>query len=382
MKRLLLVAVLIMGGGLPALAQTQSSRLQIGGAFSSLELDNAIGASGAHGGAGVRAVIRLTRRVAIDTRAVWFPGDADPRFLSQGGRSLQLAAGGRGKFVARPHYSIYGVLLPELIHFTKAFVGFDPQTGAGTIDSVTQFALDSGLGVEIYGRSRWTFWAESTGPLYLVDGVELSRSAPGPQGQVLIASLSPVVRNLWQVTVGANYHVGTMRDEPALEQPVTGRFEVGGHLAHRSAISFGSEHVSSQTALGGFASYRVCPGVYADGSLSIFTSAVPVSTPIDGGRLTQLLIGGKFGTRKDGFGFFAKFRVGLDSHSRVVVGSYADYQVRRADFLALDFGAVVERYIGPHLLLRFDGGDIYTAAGYLASEQHSLNLTVGAGWRF
>jgi len=382
MKRLLFAAVLLIGGAQTTLAQTQSSRLQVGGAFSSIELDNDVGEPGGHGGAGVRAIVRLTRRVAIDTRAVWFPGQADPRFQSQGGQSLQLAAGGRGKFVARPHYSIYGVLLPELLHFTDAVVAFDPQTGAERTGSVTHFALDSGLGVEIYGRPRWTFWAEATGPLYLVDGGELGRSAPGPQGQVLIASLSPNVRNPWQVSLGATYNVGAMHDESATEQPVIGRFQIGGHLAHRSAVSLGSDSVRSQLALGGFASYRVCPGVYADGALSIFTNAVPVSTTIDGGRLTQLLVGGKFGTRKDGFGFFAKFRAGMDSHSRVVVGSYANYTVRRADYLAIDIGAVVERYVGRHAVIRFDGGDIYTAAGYLAYEQHSLNLTVGAGWRF
>jgi len=380
LKRLLLAAVLVIGGGLPAIAQTQSSRVQIGGAFSSLGLDNATGEPDGHGGVGVRAIVRLTRRVAIDTRAVWFPGNADPRFQSQGGQSLQLAAGLRGKFVSKPRFSIYGVLLPELVRFTGAFVSIGVSDWA--TGSTTHFALDDGLGVEVYSRSRWTFWAEATGPLYLVDGVELFRSEPGSQGQVASASLAPEARNPWQLSIGANYQLGAVRTEPAAEQPVVGRFTIGGSLAHRTAISEPLEGLIEQTALGGFASFRICPGVYADGAIHIFTGSVPVKTPTAGGPLTQILAGGKFGTRKDGFGFFAKFRAGINSQSQVVLGSYPSIHLGRADWVAIDIGGVVERYVGSHIVIRFDGGDIFTSAEAVPSHRHSLNLSAGAGWRF
>jgi len=170
--------------------------------------------------------------------------------------------------------------------------------------------------------------------------------------------------------------------QAAFAQPQSSRLQIGGHLSQRSASNLGSDTVNSQLGLGGFASFRLFPGVYADGALSLFSSAVPVSTTIDAGRLTQLLVGGKFGARTGGFGFFGKFRAGIESRSRVTFGSYPSVQNGRADFLALDFGGVVEGYVGSHVLLRFDGGDVYTAAGYLANARHSLNLTFGAGWRF
>ncbi len=334
----------------------------------------------------------------IETRVTWFPSDLVQEFQAQGGRTLQLAAGVRGKLWASPRFSIYGLLLPGLIHVTNAVVaetGLHVESGGAT-----HFALDTGVGFEWYAGSRWTARVEVSGPLYGAPGGEIDRSPPGPHGQVAILSVGARFVNPWQVSTGVGYRFGSPRSsEPG--RPVSGRWEVGGDLAHITAIDALGVSSSFQRfpALGVFAAYRLGPGVYADGAVHVSQPQVSeVVTPFDGGRLLQALAGAKLGVRRDGYGVFAKIRAGANHYSDAFAAAdttTGTTRTRGSNVTAVDVGGVVERYVGRRWLIRFDGGDVIsifhpttivingaTIAAGAPTHTDSIQLVVGAGWRF
>jgi hypothetical protein len=386
-----------------ALAQSQTTPFQLAGEFSSLGLDR-VGGDGTPStgaaGAGLRAEFTLAPHVEIETRVTWFPADLLQEFQAQGGHTLQVAAGIRGKFWASPRFSIYGLLLPGAIHATNAVVaqsGLQVESGGAT-----HFALDTGVGGEWYAGPRWTARVELTGPLYGSPGREIYRSPPGPNGQVFTVSTAARFVNPWQVSTGLGYRFGSPRSsEPA--HPVSGRWEVGGDVAHITAIDAFGQSTSFQhfPAVGVFAAYRLLPAVYADGAVHVSRPQVPeVVTPLDGGRLVQALGGAKVGVRRDGYGIFAKIRAGVNHYT----GAFASgdtttgvnvVETRGSNVATIDVGGVFERYVGRRWLIRFDGSDVisifhpttFSIDGVIITPRvprptDSIQLVVGAGWRF
>jgi hypothetical protein len=396
-----LVVVLILVN-VTANAQPQTTPLQIAGEFSALGLDRGPGNDGTGStgtsGAGLRAEFTLAPRVEIETRFTWFPSDLVQEFQAQGGHTVQVAAGVRGKLWASPRLSIFGLLLPGVIHATNAVIaqsGLRVESGG-----VTHFALDTGLGVEWYAGPRWAARVELTGPLYGAPGAEIERSPPGPNGQVATLSIPARFVNPWQVSTGVGYRFGSPRSsEPG--HPVAGRWEVGGDLAHITAIDaygFGTafQHFP---AIGAFAAYRLAPAVYADGAVQVSRPQVPeVPSPLDGGRLVQALGGAKVGVRRDGYGVFAKIRAGVNHYSRAFASGdtiTGAIQTRGSNVAAIDVGGVVERYVGRRWLIRFDGSDVISIfhpatfvingriiAPRVPTPTDSIQLVVAAGWRF
>jgi len=103
-------------------------------------------------GFGIRGDYRLTRRVDIEGRVLWFPTNALLEFEAQGGKTTELALGVRGKFLMWKRASFYGVLLPELLHSSNAIVEpLGPDVVSG---GATHFALDWGIGAEIKAGDR------------------------------------------------------------------------------------------------------------------------------------------------------------------------------------------------------------------------------------
>jgi hypothetical protein len=149
-------------------------------------------------------------------------------------------------------------------------------------------------------------------------------------------------------------------------------------------------------ALGGFASCRLAPAVYADAAVNVSTRDVRTRTSWDGGYLTQVLGGVKAGVRKDGYGVFGKARLGVNSQSGAGAGIASGHlQLARANAFAIDLGGVFEQYLSRRLLIRFDGGDtisVFHSTTYVRngveipqpapSPIDSLQMTVGFGWRF
>src|SRR4051794_38281576 len=192
-----------------ASAQDASRQLQLSGEYSALGLYRESNEGTGVNGFGVRADYRLTRRVDVEGRALWFPANSLQEFEAQGGRTTQLAVGVRGKFLMWKRASFYGVLLPELLHFSDAIVELSgPDVVSG---GATHFAVDWGVGAEITANDRWAVHVDLTGPVYTIREVELGRSEPGPNGAVASFSLAPRLVNPWQISAGVSYAIGVPR---------------------------------------------------------------------------------------------------------------------------------------------------------------------------
>jgi len=390
-------------GSRAAGAQQASTPVQIAGEYSALGLDRGPLEGPYEGtgstGLGVRVEFTLTRRVEVESRLTWFPANLLQEFQGQGGQTLQAAVGIRGKFFVWPRASVYGLLLPGLIHFTDTVTAV--VNHSDVVGGSTHFALDTGWGVELYPSSRWTLRAEVSGPLYGSPGTVLVRQ-PTPYGDYTVSIAARFV-NPWQVSAGVGYRMGSFQDR-RVEHDVAGRWEIGGQVTRGTFTDALAEGPSFQrnTALGAFASYRVAPAVYADVGINGFLRQAPSATAFDGGYLLQVLGGVKLGVRKDSYGIFGKARVGVNSQSGAFREGHLPSQgarlpivtTGRANAVAIDVGGVFERYLGRHLMIRFDGSDVLSVfRGTTIVENgvpiffqapastHSLQMAVGLGWR-
>lgn len=392
LRRILTVGV-VSAVSATAFAQDTTRSLQISAEYSALGLDQESGRNTGVSGLGMRADYRLTRRIDVEGRALWFPGPSLQEFEAQGGGTSQFAAGIRGRFVTTTRASFYGLLLPELLHFSDAITDLSgPDVVAG---GATHFALDWGLGAEMRATDRWALHADLTGPLYLIREEDLGCSEPGPNGAVACGSLAPRVVNVWQVSAGLSYSVGPVRHQPS-EEPVSGNWEIGGQLGATMTAGALTTNLRTLPAFGGFVSYRLFPATYADAAASFSTRDVRTRTSWDGGHLAQVLGGVKVGVRKDGCGMFGKVRLGVNSQSGAVSAIEAGhFRLSRVNALAIDLGGVFEQYLARGLLLRFDGGDTISVFGPTTYTRNgvtmqlpapewvdSLQMTVGFGWRF
>jgi hypothetical protein len=257
-------------------AQTATTPWEVAVEGSALGLDQA---SGGHGvaGFGARVDFTLTPRVEIEARVTLFPTDTIQELQTQGGTTLQAAVGVRGKLVVTPRFSVYALLLPGVMHFTNAYisdVADPPVTGA-----TTHFALDTGIGVEMYASPRWTVRGEITGPLYAVPG-------DGPttiQPNVPYLSNPAQIANPWQVTGAVGYRVGSLQ-EPALESAVAGQWEAGGQLTGLSEPD-DNWSIRHRLAVGGFLLSRIAPATYIDASVNVFPQVIHTHTLYMGGLL-------------------------------------------------------------------------------------------------
>ena len=374
-------------------AQEVARPLQISAEYSALGLVQQSARDTGVSGVGVRVDYRLTRRIDVEGRALWFPTQSLQEFEAQGGKTAQVAAGVRGRFVATPRASFYGLLLPELLHFSDAIVNLSgPDIATG---GTTHFALDWGLGAEVHATERWAFHADFTAPLYMIREEELGCSEPGPNGAVACGSLAPRIVNPWQFSAGVSYGVGPVRHESA-EEAVNGVWEIGGQLGSTTTAGALTTNLRTLVALGGFASYRLFPATYADAAVNFSTRDVRNRTSWDGGYLTQILGGVKVGVRKDGYGLFGKARFGVNSQSGAVSAiESGHFRLSRVNALAIDLGGVFEQYLARRLLIRFDGGDTISVFGPTTYVRNgvpmrlpapeavdSIQMTVGFGWRF
>ena len=358
-------------------AQDNPARVEAGGEVSLLGLKG----SSAVGGAGARVAIPLTPRVAIETRATLFPKKLPPGFLTQGGSTAELQVGARAAFFARRRFSIYGVLLPGLIHFSET-VTFIQDSTVRT-GGATHFALDMGIGTAFRLAPRWVGHAEWTGPVYAVRGTELGRSEPSPSGAVLVALLPASVQSTSQLSAGVAYQFGTLKDTGAPAESTHPRWTIGPQFGHTTyAGDSGDVDLARSATVGAFGSARIVKWLDADGAFTALLRREVVHSPAGGGRVLQAFGGVKLGVRRAGVGYFAKIRAGVQSHDAAVTSLFttgAAPVIGRATTNGLDVGAVIESYLARGLLLRIDAGDIVTFTQ--VESRDSINVAIGIGWR-
>jgi len=375
-----------------AIAQDRPPHIEVAVHAASLSLED----SSVVGGVGGRVTVFVTPRVSIDARATLFPAK-NRSTVKSGGRTLELFAGGRGEFVRSRRFSIYGLLLPGLVHFSSVV---DRFTDASIeTNAATHFALNMGSGVEFSPSPRWVAHAELTGPLYVVRGKELARVPASPGGAALVVTAPASVQNSWQFATGIGYRLGAPMPP---DQGGAGRagWTVGtqvGYTVYTTAFNLDLNGTRSPT-FGLFVSHGIAHWLDAEGSFAGIARQEIETSAFSGGRVTQALGGVKVGTRRGRIGYFLKARAGAEMHDAALKtfgGSPPGQTVGRSTSIAFDLGAVVETLLTRRLVMRLDAGDLrsfYRSGSILvngrpAAQQgpdssDSLNVAVGVGWRF
>jgi opacity protein-like surface antigen len=407
LPRCCLLACALGGIAVPvARGQSPSSRFEVGGQFSDIKLIDANGNASFNPGFGGRFDWNITPRIALDTQIDFFPRDYAST-AQQGGRTLQLFAGVRGRFVQRRRFAIYGLVRPGLTYSSRAITSFTATSASSqstflltpNFGGATFFTLDLGGGIEFYPSDRWILRAEIEASPYFVGNTPVNyASSPTPEG--LKVTNPGTVTDTWRVSTGMSYRPGEVQPRGGTEGVRAQRFELG---AQFNSLNFtwidGVDQSSTEAGIGLFASYNIWQFVYLDASLNFFPKNEDTTGPNDGGRILQGFFGTKEGFQTQRFGFFAKVRPGFISYSRTLAGvsltGPMSFRYARATDFALDVGGVVEYYWTRHTLLRFDLGDtvLYNsprpfdfngAVSYpsVPGRRNSLQIGIGFGIRF
>jgi hypothetical protein len=398
---LLLVSLYVVLELPAAQAQQEFSRVEIGGQFGAIGLLNANGSVGIWPGFGGRFDLNITRRLALETQLDYFPTSAPVRFLEQGGKTLQLASGLRGKVLQSKHFGVYGLIRPGFIHFTDTsqLTGAPGSVPGTMVGPATYFALDLGGGVEFYPTPRWIARFELTGNPFLIPNSRPSTVSAPPTPPIPTPG---IVNDRYRFSVGVGYRLGALH-ENGPEETLSGKYEFGAQFStliieRRTAL----DAVRNEPGFGGFASYRLLRFFYADSSLQFYPRGSKSIAFQDGGRIFQGLFGIKGGITRNRISIFGKARPGLMVSTDTVTGFAATPASPSAlltgpfSTFVLDLGGIVEIYATRRTFVRLDVGDTHlyfpdktvtlangkpaTISG--GSYQHTMQYSVGYGWRF
>jgi hypothetical protein len=387
-------------------AQAESTRLEVSMQFSTIRLSTQTSTKPVAGFGG-RVDVNLTRRFALEAQLDFFPQTlaSFPQF--QGGKTLRMSSGVRGKFFQTKHLSVYGLMHPGLMHFTNAITSESATLVPGTTNQfiisaqrgqITHFMVDLGGGVEFYLTPRWLARIEMNGDLYRTPDTLVSQ--PTLPSGLRFAPIPGGIENTWGLSVGVNYRVGTLVENEK-EAPVTGRLEFGPQFS-TIILPSGDDILGTRTepGFGGFLSYELHRYIFADAAMTFFPKQAASTGPHDGGRLMQGVYGLKAGIQRNHAGFFVKARPGFHSYSQTLSSVTLPPQpvslgYTRSTNFVLDLGGVVEVYVGKHTLLRLDAGDMFlffgtrpiTFAGQTfqvsgGPHKDSIQFSAGYGWRF
>jgi hypothetical protein len=387
----LLLAGLLRSSTEPAAAQQEVPRVEAGPELSFFQVKY----WPVDTGGGGHVAVALTSRIAIETRARIFPTEPVPDVV-RGGRTVQVSAGPRATFASRGRYSIYGVLLPGVIHFSSVVTNVDRDVI--TVGGATRFALDLGLGATVRLNRRWAAHAEWTGPLYPVSGfAHLSDFPPAAERGILTVVVDPSMQSTFQVSAGVSYLAGSMIQAGEAQQP--GTWQVGGDLgivAYAPYVAVRPDIITARR-VGAFVSGPITSWMDADGAIAVLLRVDRGHSTNEGGRIANALAGVKIGRRFGRVGYFVKLRAGVRSHSE---GLVAEPEFGRPVFgriyrPAMDFGAVIETTISRRLVWRVDVGDLMSfhpsipieiegrrIDDYARPATDSIVVSSGIGWRF
>lgn len=229
----------VLCGSAASAQEVTTGRAEIGAYSSAMPLVSVDAHAHAAKGFGGWFAVDLTNRLTVEGRTTWFPASELPLFQAQGGKTWQMSAVARGRFLRRNRYAIYGMASAGVIGFSNAVTrSFNDAVEFGR---VTHTSLDSGFGLELFPAGRWVARAQLTGPLYETPGGELVRSAPNAQGAALVISTPAMFEHPWQFTGGICYRLGRPRSIGP-ERHVTTKWDVGSQFAFRRSTDLSERH--------------------------------------------------------------------------------------------------------------------------------------------
>jgi len=381
-----------------AVAQSTKDKIEIGVQTTSLTLVHPeFSFDDTQTGVGARVTYNFNRSIAAEAEINFFPQKVF--ILNADGSAIQGQFGVKiGKRFEK--FGLFGKVRPGFLSVDRVFpiIPFPGSQGGPipnlTIDRRTFFTVDAGGVLELY-PSRRTVVRLEAGDTIIRHPAQFFRSAK--------------FNNNFQFTAGVAFRLGDFPDAgtPSGAQERTKRFEVGAQftsLLVEPVTPFGSLALSRKHAEPGFGgrfTFNLTDSIAFEAEGNYFTRQQLAF--INGGHMYQGQFGGKVGKRFDKWGLFGKARPGFVGFTRVLEFPFGAQTPGPPPILrpenklypSLDVGGVVEFYVCPRFMARFDVGDTLIHYGELrfptgtppfillpGKTTHNLQISSGIAFRF
>lgn len=406
MKTCILLLLTVITFASLTVAQSNKDKIEIGVQTTSLTLEQPdFPFDNTQPGIGGRFTYNFNQSIAAEAEINFFPQKQFILFAD--GSAIQAQFGVKlGKRFQK--FGLFGKVRPGFLSVNRVGSFISPGTQVGSISSFTLerrafFTIDTGGVLELYPSRRTVVRLEA--------GDTVIRH-PARFGQIVFPGPVQLLRpakftHNFQFTAGVAFRLGDFPEEAnqktsaqAQEQK---RFEVGAQFTslfvRPSSVFFSltALPVHTEPGVGGRFTFNLTKSV----ALEVEGNYYPRNSfgfP-QGGHPFQGQFGGKVGKRFDRWGLFGKARPGFVGFTRVVQfpGATVPAPITFVSkvYPALDLGGVVEFYISPRWMARFDVGD--TMIRYRETQipgttppaiiqpketRHNLQVSSGIGFRF
>lgn len=413
MKQFILLLLIVITFASVAVAQSAKDKIEIGVQTTSLTIVHPqLPFDDTQGGIGGRFTFNFNRSIAAEAEVNFFP--QKQFILIADGSAIQAQFGVKaGKRFEK--FGIFGKLRPGFLSVNRASNQLSPGAQVGlsspTFERQTFFTIDAGGVLELYPSRRMVVRFEAGDTIIRhpeQNNLFFPFSGPIPQ------PIRPAeFKHNFQFTAGVGFRLGDFPEEDTnlttsgSGSERTKRFEVG--------VQFTSLFVNPTNVSGSLISPRIHaePGF---GPRFTFNLTDNIAFEVEGnyytrlqrtfflnsGHIFQAQFGGKVGKRFDRWGVFGKARPGFVGFTRVTqlpAGAQvpAIIPTERKFYPSLDVGGVVEFYISPRWMARFDVGDTMIRYDEISipslgalqvfvlqpkQTRHNLQVTSGIGFRF
>jgi hypothetical protein len=385
-------------------AQSKKDKIEIGVQSTSLTLFHPdFSFDDTQTGVGARVTYNFNRSIAAEAEINFFP--QKQFILTADGNAIQAQFGVKlGKRFEK--FGLFGKVRPGFLSVDRVGSYIPGSAGDLKIERQAFFTTDIGGVLELYPSRRTVVRLEAG------DTAIRHPTLFGP-----VSFLDPTVQLIrpakfnhnFQFTAGVSFRLGDFPDkEPAVTSSDTRerikRFEVGVQFTSlivkdpNTPLRATGPRKHSEPGFGGRFTFNLTESVAFEAEGNYFTRE-QFSFP-QGGHIFQGQFGGKIGKRFDRWGLFGKARPGFVGFTRVletpgVQIPFSNNLFVRSYYPSLDVGGVVEFYISPRWMTRFDVGD--TAIRYReirfegvtpafilqpGTTRHNLQLSSGIGFRF
>jgi len=404
MRTLIILLLTLIAFASVAVAQSTKDKIEIGVQSTSLTVfPPDIFGDETKGGIGGRVTYNFNRSIAAEAEINFFP--QKQLIFESNGSSIQAQFGVKaGKRFEK--FGVFGKVRPGFLSVNSVF-SFVPGSQGSIFPSLkiereTFFTTDFGGVLELYPSKRM---------VVRFDAGDTVIRHPARFGQFDFGGPLVLVRpakysNNFQLTAGVSFRLGDFPDKEADattsgDAKNTKRFEVGAQFTSlfvKPSNSQGSlffPRIHTEPGLGGRITFNLTESIAFEAEGNYFTRE-QFSFP-EGGKMFQGQFGGKIGKRFERWGVFGKARPGFVGFSQVLQ-SPLGVQIGPLTFVrrlypSLDVGGVVEFYVSPRWMARFDVGDTIIRYGEIrfpgapsftvpSVTRHNLQVSSGIGFRF
>ncbi|HXS01448.1 MAG TPA: hypothetical protein VN724_12815 [Pyrinomonadaceae bacterium] len=406
MKPCIALLLTIVAFASVAVAQSTTDKIEIAVQTTSLTLVNPDLPTfdSTHAGIGGRFTFNFNRSIAAEAELNFFPQKAN---FNDAGSTVQAQFGVKaGRRFEK--FGIFGKVRPGFLSIDKyTFTPPQGTQGSGAIFPIERralFTIDAGGVLELYPSKRMVVRFEAGDTVIRHPALFVQVSATDP---TLVQVRESKFNHNFQFTAGVGFRLGDFPDEETTSsssEERTRRFEVGMQFtslfvnpqftSQISTVSF--EH--TEPGFGTRFTFNLTDNIAFEAEGNYFTRLLQFSFP-QGGHIFQGQFGGKVGKRFEKWGFFGKVRPGFVGFTRAIEFSSQSPFPRTVKKLypSFDVGGVLEFYISPRWMARFDVGDTIirypeisiSSVGQLPvfviqpkATRHNLQVSSGIGFLF